>query len=266
MTATAAPPVWAAFGADAVAAADAARRVPAPPAPGARPVGPTPSADAARRVPGRPPGGRPLAIGGLAKLSTCDWPGKLAATVFLQGCPWNCLYCHNPDLIDSRAPGRIAWADVLAFLRGRVGLLDAVVFSGGEATRQDLAPALGQVRDLGFLAGLHTSGAYPKRLAELLPLVDWVGFDVKALPENMAQVAGAPGAGPAMTASLKLLIESGVPHQIRTTWGAGVPTVSTAAQAESVLEWARAQGAPNPVLQPVRPDGTRPQFRAPRTP
>ncbi|MDR2347252.1 MAG: 4Fe-4S cluster-binding domain-containing protein, partial [Bifidobacteriaceae bacterium] len=160
---------------DAVAAVEGAAVAAAPP-------GSLPDAVAAvraaavRPAPGRGPapeaagGGRPLVIGGLAKMSTCDWPGKLAATVFLQGCPWNCLYCHNPDLIDPRAPGTLAWDDVLAFLGDRVGLLDAVVFSGGEATRQDLAPAVGQVRELGFLVGLHTSGSYPRRLAALLGL------------------------------------------------------------------------------------------------
>ncbi|MDR2374766.1 MAG: anaerobic ribonucleoside-triphosphate reductase activating protein [Bifidobacteriaceae bacterium] len=209
-------------------------------------------------------GARPLVIGGLAKLSTCDWPGKLAATVFLQGCPWNCLYCHNPDLIDPRAPGSMTWQDVLAFLRGRVGLLEAVVFSGGEATRQDLAPAIAQVRDLGFQVGLHTSGAYPRRLAALLGLVDWVGFDVKALPQNLAAVTGVEAAAAAMAESLRLLLESGVDYQVRTTWGPGVPTVATEAEAEAVLAWARAQGAADPVLQKVRPDGARPDFLAAR--
>ncbi|MDR2565457.1 MAG: anaerobic ribonucleoside-triphosphate reductase activating protein [Bifidobacteriaceae bacterium] len=207
---------------------------------------------------------RPLAIGGLSKLSTCDWPGKLAATVFLQGCPWNCLYCHNPDLIDPRAPGSLDWADVLAFLRGRVGLLDAVVFSGGEATRQELGPAIAQVRELGFLVGLHTSGAYPRRLAALLDKVDWVGFDVKALPDNLPQVTGVAASAAAMAESLRLLLASGVDCQVRTTWGPGVPTVATPAQAEAVLDWARAQGVSAPVLQPVRAEGARPAFRSAR--
>ncbi|MDR1634071.1 MAG: anaerobic ribonucleoside-triphosphate reductase activating protein [Bifidobacteriaceae bacterium] len=209
-------------------------------------------------------GDRPLVVGGLAKLSTCDWPGKLVATVFLQGCPWNCLYCHNPDLIDPRAPGQLEWPDVLAFLRGRVGLLDAVVFSGGEATRQDLTTAISQVRDLGFLVGLHTSGAYPRRLAALLDKVDWVGFDVKALPDDLPQVTGVEASAAAMTESLRLLIASGVDYQVRTTWGPGVPTVATPDQAQAVLEWARAQGAVDPVLQEVRPEGARPAFQSAR--
>ncbi|MDR1823858.1 MAG: anaerobic ribonucleoside-triphosphate reductase activating protein [Bifidobacteriaceae bacterium] len=201
----------------------------------------------------------PLAIGGLARCSSCDWPGRLVATVFLQGCPWDCLYCHNPDLIDPRRPGAIGWEDVLAFLATRQGLLDGVVFSGGEATRQDLTEAIGQVRALGLGVGLHTMGAYPGRLGQLLPLVDWVGFDVKGPPGVVERIVGRRGVQPKVEQSLALLLASGVDYQVRTTWG---PGVLSRAEAEAALAWARAQGAANPVLQPVRLEGTREEFRA----
>jgi pyruvate formate lyase activating enzyme len=199
------------------------------------------------------------AIAGLTPLSTCDWPGKLAATVFLQGCPWNCLYCHNPDLIDPRRPGSVAWSEVIDLLHRRAGLLDAVVFSGGEPTRQDLRDAIVQVKDLGFDVGLHTMGAYPRRLAALLDLVDWVGFDVKATPAMVAAITRTAGSARTMTRSLDLVIASGVPYQVRTTWG---PGVMDRAQAEAVRDWARRRGAVDPVLQDVRRDGTRPEFAA----
>ena len=118
-----------------------------------------------------------LRVGGLTPLSTTDWPGMLAAVVFCQGCPWRCGYCHNPDLIPARGDHEIPWEDVLAFLRRRQGLLDGVVFSGGEPTAQaGLADAMREVRALGFKIGLHTGGMYPQRLAAVLPLVDWVGW------------------------------------------------------------------------------------------
>src|SRR5665648_131400 len=112
-------------------------------------------------------------------------PGMLVATVFCQGCPWNCGYCHNPGLRDCDVPSVVEWAAVEALLARRSGLLDGVVFTGGEATRQGaLAPAMRRVREFEFAVGLHTGGAYPRRLAELLPLVDWVGLDIKALPDD----------------------------------------------------------------------------------
>src|SRR5215831_3439565 len=108
---------------------------------------------------------RTLRVGGLIPLSASDWPGYLSAVVFCQGCPWRCGYCHNPHLLPARGSGGIAWSDVLAFLQRRAGLLDAVVFSGGEPLAQaTLANAMRGVRRLGFRIGLHTGGAYPARL------------------------------------------------------------------------------------------------------
>src|SRR5690606_23524770 len=67
------------------------------------------------------PGADSLAIAGLVPLSTCDWPGKLVATVFLQGCPWQCTYCHNPDLISPRTPGQVPFERVRELLAKRRG-------------------------------------------------------------------------------------------------------------------------------------------------
>jgi len=116
-----------------------------------------------------------LVVGGLTPLSTVDWPGELAAVVFCQGCAWSCPYCHNANLRPVK-PGERPWAEVLAWLETRQGLLDAVVFSGGEPLLQHGLPqALETVRSLGFKAGLHTSGLDPAALARVLPRVDWVG-------------------------------------------------------------------------------------------
>ena len=143
---------------------------------------------------GESPGHRPaddLVIAGLVPMSTVDWPDHLTATVFLQGCPWNCFYCHNQALIPALAPGQVAWEEVRALLRRRRGLLDGVVLTGGEALRQDaLADAAREVIDMGFQVGLHTAGPYPRRLRDMIVagLVDWVGLDIKALPEHYGQV------------------------------------------------------------------------------
>ncbi len=159
-----------------------------------------------------------LRVGGLTPLSATDWPGMLAAVVFCQGCPWRCGYCHNPDLIPARGDSEIPWADVLAFLHRRQGLLDGVVFSGGEPTAQaGLLEAIRDVRALGFRIGLHTGGMYAQRLAEVLPLVDWVGMDVKAPFAEYARITGAAGSGGRALAGLQQVLASGVDHEIRTT-------------------------------------------------
>jgi pyruvate formate lyase activating enzyme len=184
-----------------------------------------------------------------------DFPGRLAAVLFCQGCPWSCVYCHNPHLIAADAAPERDWSSALAFLHRRVGLLDAVVFSGGEPTLQaGLADAMREVRAMGYQVGLHTAGPYPERLAEVLPLVDWVGFDVKAPFASYDRVNGVPGSGMKARESLRLLIESGVDHECRTT---AHPSLFTAPQLAALSESLFSLGARRHVLQAFRAAGCR---------
>lgn len=160
-----------------------------------------------------------LELGGFTPLSTADWPGKLAAVVFVQGCPWRCSYCHNAELQPRRRGGGPHWASVFATLQRRVGLLDGVVFSGGEPTLDPrLGTAVEQVRALGHRAALHTGGIYPERLAELLPRLDWVGFDLKTRFDDYDALTRRRGSAAAVRRSLDHLLASGVEHEIRTTY------------------------------------------------
>ncbi len=160
-----------------------------------------------------------LRIGGFTPLTTIDFPGELAAVVFCQGCPWRCRYCHNGHLIPVRGVKAIAWEEIIAFLERRRGLLDAVVFSGGEPTLQSrpLLDALRDVRALGFKTGLHTAGPWPERLATLLPELDWVGMDIKTTEADYPRITGVPGSGERAWRSVALLVESGVPCEFRIT-------------------------------------------------
>ncbi|GAB3645674.1 anaerobic ribonucleoside-triphosphate reductase activating protein [Ramlibacter alkalitolerans] len=160
-----------------------------------------------------------LRVGGLQRWTSIDFPGRLAAVVFCQGCPWRCSYCHNPELLDASAQPQIAWEEVLDFLRGRCGLLDGVVFSGGEPLLQTALPAaMQEVRALGFEVGLHTSGMYPDRLAQVLPLVDWIGLDIKAPWQRLDTVTASRGGAARVLESLLRVLLSGVAHECRTTW------------------------------------------------
>lgn len=157
-------------------------------------------------------------IGGLTPLTTIDYPGRLAAVVFLHGCPWRCGYCQNGHLLGDAPRDPLTWESVLGFLRRRRGLLDGVVFSGGEPTmHRELPELVREVKNLGFLAGLHTGGPYPKRLATVLPRLDWVGMDIKAPFHRYAAVTGVPKSGDQARRSAENLIASGVDHEFRTT-------------------------------------------------
>ncbi|HTN29834.1 MAG TPA: anaerobic ribonucleoside-triphosphate reductase activating protein [Pseudomonas sp.] len=159
-----------------------------------------------------------LRVGGLVPLTTLDFPDHLACVLFCQGCGWRCRYCHNPQLIPARGDTPLAWTDLLAFLERRVGLLQAVVFSGGEPTQQPaLAAAMAQVREMGFKVGLHSAGIKPQRFARVLPQVDWVGFDVKAPPGHGPAITGVADSDRANWQSLDCLLDSGVAYECRTT-------------------------------------------------
>lgn len=195
-----------------------------------------------------------LRIGGITPLSTVDWPGQLAAVVFLQGCPWRCAYCHNNDLQSACGDGRVAWGHVEALLRLRHGLLDGVVFSGGEPTAQGaLIDAVRRVRELGFSAALHTAGVYPRRLAACLPDLDWVALDIKALPGEYDALTGVPGSHARVDESLDLLLAGGKRFECRTTvdW-ALLPPADLVILGERLA----AKGVKEFAVQIARPAGT----------
>ena len=202
-----------------------------------------------------------LRIGGLTPLTTIDFPGRLAAVVFCQGCPWRCGYCHNTALLDAGEPAALSWAAVEQLLRRRRGLLDGVVFSGGEPTLQAALPdALARVRELGFATGLHTAGMYPERLAALLPLLDWVGLDIKGPLHRYDAITATPGSGARAWASLRHLLASGVAHECRTTWHAGLFGEDELLQLGRTLA---AQGVRQWAVQACRTPGATPWALAP---
>lgn len=161
---------------------------------------------------------RALRVGGLVPLTTLDYPGLLACVLFCQGCAWQCRYCHNPQLIAPRGEHEISWSRIMDFLRRRQGLLQGVVFSGGEATLQGgLVPAMEEVRQLGYRVGLHSAGIKPWAFAWAAKAADWVGFDIKALAEDAELITGVSGSGQANWRSLEHLLASGVDYECRTT-------------------------------------------------
>jgi anaerobic ribonucleoside-triphosphate reductase activating protein len=204
-----------------------------------------------------------LRVGGVQRFTSIDYPGALAAVVFVQGCTWRCLYCHNPQLQPRQVPQPAvapAWPELLAWLGSRRGLLDAVVFSGGEPTADPALPqAVDAVRALGFRVGLHTAGMLPRRLRALLPRLDWVGLDIKApltddpLHARVCGVrAGTKGGAAAVRESLQLLQSSGVAFECRTT---AHPALLNGAALEAIARELASAGVARYALQIARPAG-----------
>jgi anaerobic ribonucleoside-triphosphate reductase activating protein len=194
-----------------------------------------------------------LRIGGFTGLSCTDYPGLLSAVVFCQGCPWRCSYCHNPHLQAPLAATPIAWRDIERFLERRRGLLDAVVFSGGEPTLQSgVADAMRGAKQMGFRVGLHTAGIYPRRLKALLPLTDWVAMDIKAPFEEYAVTTGAGASGNTAFESMQLILASGVEYEFRTTVH---PSLLTPKSLTTLAHALAKSGVRNYVLQEFRARG-----------
>lgn len=162
-----------------------------------------------------------MRIANLQKTSFIDYPGKLAAIVFTQGCNFRCPYCHNPELVD---PAQ--WRDVIAldavldFLESRRGKLEAVVITGGEPTLQKgLAEFVAAVKQLGFLVKLDTNGTAPDLLASLIDrrLLDYVAMDIKAPLDRYELVTRCGVDLAAVAASIDLLLGGDVAYEFRTT-------------------------------------------------
>lgn len=159
-----------------------------------------------------------LRIGGVTRFSATDYPENFSAVIFLQGCPWRCGYCHNTHLQIRKHKPRFDWADIKQWLLQRQGLIDAVVFSGGEPCVDPALPqAITDVKKMGFKVGLHTAGIYPKRLMSLLPRLDWVGLDIKAPFDLYEKITGIVHSGKPAKISAQAILAQGVPYEFRTT-------------------------------------------------
>ena len=159
-----------------------------------------------------------IQIGGLVSFTTIDYPGKLAAVLFLVGCPLKCAYCSNAHVIPV-GEGEYDPEKVYEFLQKRVGKLEGVVFSGGEALMQADATIeyMKRVKELGFSIGLHTNGFYPELLKKVVDIVDWIGLDFKATKERYKDLTGIDVAYDRMLESLKYWVSTGHGLEVRTT-------------------------------------------------
>jgi pyruvate formate lyase activating enzyme len=101
------------------------------------------------------------------------------------------LYCYNDNIVYTK-DGKYTQNDILDFLKTRVGLLDSVVLSGGEATVHNLIPLCKEIKDLGFKIKLDTNASDLKQVKELinLNLLDYIAIDFKAPKNKFKEITG----------------------------------------------------------------------------
>jgi len=161
-----------------------------------------------------------MLIGGLQRFSLIDYPGKISAVVFTQGCNFRCPYCHNPELVSFNREGLIEENYILSFLEERRGKIDGVVLTGGEPTLQsDLVDFLREIKNLGFLVKLDTNGSCPEIIEELLErkLLDYIAMDIKGSLENYSEITNVKVDIEKIKKSIDIIMHSGVSYEFRTT-------------------------------------------------
>ncbi len=195
----------------------------------------------------------------LPDASMVDFPGRLAAVLFLPGCPFRCGYCHNPELWNPNLP-RLSWTDLdAACRRFRENWTDAAVITGGEPTLSpDLPDLVARLKSHGLAVKLDTNGSNPDLLASLLPSVDYVAMDIKCPPADYPLRTGFSDL-PSLERSIALVKTLGPRGEFRTTV---LPAWHPPAAIQTMAEWVHSLGDGTPAthwfLQPFRPLDTLP--------
>lgn len=159
-------------------------------------------------------------IGGIQKTTLVDFPGKIAAIVFTQGCNFRCGYCHNPELLELNKNTEYSTDKFFDFLKTRIGKLDGVVITGGEPTLQKgLYDFVKEIKNLGFAVKLDTNGTNPNIVEQLIKdnLVDYIAMDIKAPIDKYNLITDIKTNKENILKSINLIKNNVIDYEFRTT-------------------------------------------------
>jgi pyruvate formate lyase activating enzyme len=174
-----------------------------------------------------------LNIKNVEKSSTVDYPPYISCVIFFGGCNFRCPYCYNPDIIDPNNDvlPTIPEEEIIEWLKTRIGKLDAVVLSGGEATLKGdaLVEFALKIKDLGFKTKLDTNGSNPETIKKLIDLkaVDFISVDIKSDIKEYETACGTKFDTNILDRTVELIKSSDIDHEFRTTVVPGIHTTST---------------------------------------
>jgi len=159
---------------------------------------------------------------GMEKLSLVDYEGKLACTLFTNGCNFKCSFCHNSSLvIDSYKNCEIEDEVIFDYLTKRKKQIDAVVITGGEPTlMENLESYIIKIKELGYLVKLDTNGTNPEVVKKLVKqnLIDYIAMDIKIGPSKYPLITGIKNLdAQKIKETATFIMESGIDYEFRTT-------------------------------------------------
>ncbi len=198
-----------------------------------------------------------MKIGGFQKLTLIDYPGRIAATVFLTGCNFRCPFCYSSELVlpeKIKNQPKISEKDFFNFLKERKELIEGIVLCGGEPTiSKGLIPLIKKIKKMGFSVKLDTNGSDPKLLKTLIDkkLVDYIAMDIKGPKERYNNFSGTKADVKKIQKSIDILKEGKVDYEFRSTI---VPTLHKKEDVIEMAKWIR--GAKRYYLQNFRSEKT----------
>ncbi len=182
-----------------------------------------------------------MIIGGLQKLTLIDYPGKLAATIFLSGCNFRCPFCYNPELVlpEKINISSLDQEEVFSFLNNRKGMIDGVVICGGEPTlHNDLLEFIAKIKEMNFAVKLDTNGSNPDIVSDLIAknLIDYVAMDIKAPKKKYEILTGKDFDMEQIEKTINILKDGNIDYEFRTTI---VPLLLEKEDILSIAQWIR---------------------------
>lgn len=163
-----------------------------------------------------------MQIHGLQKTTLLDYPGYVAATIFLGSCNFRCPFCHNMNLVLSPSTQPIvSEEEIFSFLEARRGILDGVCITGGEPTISlGLIPFIQKVKSLDYKVKIDTNGYFPDVLMDLcsMKLLDYIAMDIKSSPSGYPVATGLDSVDISLIEkSIHVIMNAGIPYEFRTT-------------------------------------------------
>lgn len=174
-----------------------------------------------------------LNIQGLQKTTLLDYPGHVAATIFLGGCNFKCVFCHNMDIVLAGVSDKMptdstssittpvySEDEIFTFLQKRAGVLDGVCITGGEPTLyKELPEFIRRIKSLDLLVKLDTNGTNPEMIKYLIDngLIDYIAMDIKSSLEKYDDICATKINKDALKESVHLILNSNISYEFRTT-------------------------------------------------